>query len=106
MFEVEVAERGWSIRRETALGTEQDLPGEGVQALARVFMLAGRNPVIGHVVGSSVRYRGRARGDFYKEMGGAPDITTAVSRKGTARARFNQQRAHWTGFILIGDPGN
>jgi CHAT domain-containing protein len=93
---------------ETALGTESDpVPGEGVEALARMFMLAGTKTVLATLWDVQDAAAGALIENFYKELGpgGAPDMATALFRaKATVRAQF-KHREYWTEFILIGDPG-
>lgn len=92
---------------QTALGSERDpLPGEGVEALARVFMIAGAKAVLATLWVVEENSSGFLVETFYKELPGAPDMATALFRaKAATRARF-PSRHRWAAFVLIGDPGS
>jgi len=93
---------------ESALGPGDDpVPGEGIEALARAFLLAGARSVIATLWVVRVPPAAATVESFYREMGANPDsdLAAALHRaKRNTRARFSL-RDDWTGFILIGDPG-
>lgn len=93
---------------ETALGAEAEpLPGEGVEALARAFMLAGAKSVLATLWNVQDEPAAALVENFYRQLkpGGAPDLATALFLAKAAVRQKYKYRQYWTGFILIGDPG-
>jgi len=82
------------------------MPGEGIEAFARLFMLAGAKSVLATLWNVPEHSAGVLVERFYQEMqpGKAPDMATALFR---AKAHVRERLAscdYWAGFILIGDP--
>jgi CHAT domain-containing protein len=96
---------------QTALGAESNpVPGEGVQSLARAFMVAGSRSVLATLWWiTDTDAAGELMKDFYHDISaGSPgDEAVALFRsKATLRRGRFKAPHYWAPFILIGDPGN
>jgi len=93
---------------ETGLGKESNpLPGEGVEGLARMFMLAGSKSVLASLWLVRPDAAQALMENFYKEIGSGrpPDEAVALFRAKTAlRNGAYKDPSLWAPFILIGDP--
>jgi CHAT domain-containing protein len=99
---------------ETALGTEtrkelDPLPGEGVQGLARMFLLAGSRSILASLWSAKPNGTAALMETFYKQMVVAkehPDKATALFRAKVGLRKLGYKNDDLAPFILIGDPGD
>lgn len=93
---------------QTNLGGAGDpVPGEGIESIARMFMIAGSKSVVASLweVGTAPTVSLLER--FYEEIGGGADRDVAMFRaRAAARAKGFPYASNWAAFLVIGDPRN
>jgi hypothetical protein len=92
---------------ETSLGDRgEPLPGEGVQSLARMFMLAGSKSVLASLWEADPAATAALMERFYEQLGpiGSDEAAALFRAKAAVRRVGFDRPSQWAPFILIGRP--